>query len=155
MSFSAWTKIEHCSSRYPEATSSKLVYYLYTTFRKVNVILDDEEAYSIFLQRLNDCEVANKRGSIVLDRLSGKEPEMDPDELAEHRRAQATSSASSSVRTASTRTGRVPKASRKVFENDCFADEAATKRNTAAVSKAAKQKHNQLKVQGWRLVYEH
>ena len=41
----------------------------YTASMKVSIILDDEEAYAIFLQCLDGGEVTTKRGSIVLDRL--------------------------------------------------------------------------------------
>ena len=75
---------------------------------KVSIIPGDKKEYAIFLQCLDDGEVAIKRGLIVLNGLFGKENEMDPDGLAGHR-AQAT------------RTGRAPKASRKVLESGCFA----------------------------------
>ena len=94
MIFSAWTnKLKTVPAAYPKTTSSKPIYW-YTTSRGLNTILDNEEAYSIFLQRLDNGQVATKRGSIVLDHLSGKES-IGPDELVEHRRAQA------SVRTCS------------------------------------------------------
>ena len=106
----------------------------------MNIILDDEETYTIFLQRLDDSEVATKRDLIVLDRLPGKEIGRNgPDELVEHP-AQA-----SVCRT--TRTGRVPKASQKVPENDCFAD-VAIKKDAVAASKAAKQRRSWRKAQG-------
>ena len=126
---------------HPEAISNKPVCW-YTASRKVKIILGDEEAYSIFLRRLENGEVATNRGSIVLGHLTGKESEMDPDGLAEHHPAGPHQ-----------RTG-VRMASRKIVENGCFAY-VATQRNTAAVSRTAKQMHNRLKVQGRRLAHEH
>ena len=66
---------------------------------------------------------------------------MDPDELAKHR-------AQASVYSA-THTGHIPKASQKILENDCFADEVAIKKDAVAASKAAKQRR---KTQGRPLV---